>query len=251
MAQEIPKIIHYCWFGQETFPSDFNSNIKSWISHNPDFLIRCWGNENLPMEYSYVKNAFSNKKWANLSNFMRLYLLVKYGGIYLDTDVVVLKPFKDLMANKCFLGIESCHDGNIILNNAILASVPGHFFITKCLYKLTDEFDGNEAANLSSPILTTGVYSSLSSDEKSTVKIYPSDFFYPSCWNSKDDVNITQNTVTIHQWNGSWHTEFDNLYHKNYKKAFTQFRKKVYSEKFNLPYIVKFIITFIKVVFKN
>ena len=246
MEPEIPKIIHYCWFGQHTLPKEFLKNIESWQKFNPGFNLMFWGNNDLPMEYSYVKNAYLNKKWANLSNFTRLYALKHYGGIYLDTDVISLKSFSPFLNNSCFLGIESKTNEKIILNNAIIGAVKAHFFINKCFNTLIEKFDGCEAANLSSPILTTNVFNSLTITDQNKISIYESDFFYPSNWNSKDKINITNNSITIHEWKASWHDEFDHLANKQYLIAINKFLQNITQNKLNIKYILKFFTTFLR-----
>lgn len=106
---EIPKIIHYCWFGKNPKPDEVKFCIKSWVEKLPDYQIMEWNEENFSVENAvqYVKDAYAQKKWAFVSDYVRLKALYEYGGIYLDTDVEVFRTFNDLLHNNFFMGFES------------------------------------------------------------------------------------------------------------------------------------------------
>ena len=105
----IPKIIHFCWISENaSYPDIVVDCINSWKKILPDYEIKEWNQNNFDMNIcSFVKEAYENKKYAFVSDYMRLYVLNKYGGIYLDTDVKVLKSFNTLLNNKAFIGFES------------------------------------------------------------------------------------------------------------------------------------------------
>lgn len=115
----IPKIIHYCWFGGKAKPNDVKLCIESWKKYLPDYEIIEWNenNFNIMEQNRYVKEAYFCKKWAFVSDYVRLQVLYNYGGIYFDTDVEVFKSFNDLIENKCFFGFES----NDYLTTAVMA----------------------------------------------------------------------------------------------------------------------------------
>ena len=94
----IPKIIHYCWFGKKTKPEKIEELILSWKKILPDYQIIEWNENNCDISISpeYVKTAYELKKWAFVSDYFRLKALYEFGGIYLDTDVEIIKKFDDL-----------------------------------------------------------------------------------------------------------------------------------------------------------
>lgn len=106
---QIPRIIHYCWFGKKEKPNDVRLCIESWRTKLPDYQIIEWNEENFLIveAVQYVKEAYEKKKWAFVSDYVRLKVLYEYGGIYLDTDVEVFKRFDDLLDNNFFAGFES------------------------------------------------------------------------------------------------------------------------------------------------
>lgn len=103
----IPKIIHYCWFGGKPLPADVKACIKSWEKHCPDYEIRRWDENNYDTTKNpFLKSAAEAKKWAFVSDYARLDIILTYGGIYLDTDVELIKPLDELLENKAYFGIQ-------------------------------------------------------------------------------------------------------------------------------------------------
>lgn len=103
----IPKIIHYCWFGKNEIPDNLKQCIESWKKIMPDYEIRRWDESNYDInKCDYIKEAYAEKKWAFVSDYARLDICYTYGGIYLDVDVEVIKPFDDLLVLDGFCGME-------------------------------------------------------------------------------------------------------------------------------------------------
>ena len=103
----IPKIIHYCWFGKKEFPKLVHNCIESWKKYLPDYEIMFWNESNFDINMlDYTKEAYDNKKFAFVSDVCRVYVLKVYGGVYLDTDVELLKNLDLLLNNKFFFAIE-------------------------------------------------------------------------------------------------------------------------------------------------
>ena len=104
----IPKIIHYIWLGPAPLPPEQVTIIENWKKIMPDYQYICWGNEVLDdIDSIFVKDACSVQKWAFASDVIRLWVLLKYGGIYLDTDVIVKQPFDSLLEKSAFIGREN------------------------------------------------------------------------------------------------------------------------------------------------
>ena len=93
------KKIHYCWFGGNKLPSKERKCMKTWKKFLPDFEIMAWNEENFDISKAcpFVKEAYEKKKWAFVSDYVRIYALYNYGGIYFDTDMKILKNFDELL----------------------------------------------------------------------------------------------------------------------------------------------------------
>lgn len=103
----IPKKIHYCWFGRNPLPELAVRCIESWKKYCPDYEIIEWNEDNYDInKISYVKEAYQARKWAFVTDYVRLDVVNQYGGIYLDTDVELLKSLDPLLKYKSFFGME-------------------------------------------------------------------------------------------------------------------------------------------------
>ena len=105
----IPKVIHYCWFGGKNKPKEVEYCIDTWKKKLKGYKLIEWNESNFDIASSidYVRKAYENKKWAFVSDYVRLLALYNYGGIYLDTDVEVFKTFNKLLKYSAFFGYES------------------------------------------------------------------------------------------------------------------------------------------------
>ena len=104
----IPKKLHYCWFGGNPLPEDVKGYIASWRKYCPDYEIIEWNESNFDINCcAYVKEAYEAKKWAFVTDYVRLYALYNHGGIYMDTDVEVVKTFDDLLDCQAFMCFET------------------------------------------------------------------------------------------------------------------------------------------------
>lgn len=129
----IPKILHFVWCGDKPKPVDVLRCIDSWKKYCPDWEIREWGNDTMEeIDNLYAREAFTRKKWAFVSDYIRLYALQKYGGIYLDTDVELTAPLDRFLKHDFFLGCEN-YEGNINVGTALFGAVPAHPIINGLL----------------------------------------------------------------------------------------------------------------------
>jgi mannosyltransferase OCH1-like enzyme len=106
MTGMIPRKINFCWFGDEPANPLIQKCMQSWHSAMPDFEIRRWDAASTPLNNAYTRQAYARGLWARLSNYVRLHALYMEGGIYLDTDVEVLKSIAPLLDDRCFLGFQ-------------------------------------------------------------------------------------------------------------------------------------------------
>ena len=104
----IPKVIHYCWLSNDPYPDKIQKCMDTWRKVLPDYEIKLWNTENFDMSKApvYVREAFEQRKWAFAADYIRMYALYTEGGIYLDSDVKVLKSFDEFLNYKFFTSLE-------------------------------------------------------------------------------------------------------------------------------------------------
>lgn len=132
----IPKVIHYCWLSEEKKPRLIRKCMKTWRKVLPDYEIKCWNASNFDLNsVSFVKEAVEMRKWAFASDYIRLYALYTEGGIYLDSDVLVLKRFDKLLEKSFFTGVETRDKmhSEFFPESAIMGAEKGNEFIKLCL----------------------------------------------------------------------------------------------------------------------
>lgn len=139
----IPKIVHYSWISEDPMPLVVQDCMDSWKRVLPDYELILWNAERIKEEISsiFVDEAIEEKKWAFAADYVRVYAIYKYGGIWLDTDVVVLKNFDELLSHQLFIGKEKMalfqYDGSRSWVNNLTAhcfgAVPGHTLLGRCL----------------------------------------------------------------------------------------------------------------------
>ena len=211
----IPRILHYVWVGDHPLPEKVRINLETWLEVNPGFEIRGWTNENVKFDNPYLANCQTQRHWANASNYIRLEKVLEHGGIYLDTDIMAIRPFAPMLRNKCFLGFQVEDEQKDRVNNAVFGAEAGHWFVEACRAHLLQEFDGSEPANHSSPRMVTKLlceHGLQAYDQRGVllkdIRIYPRPVFYPYSWAEKFSLAaIKRETVTVHFWDKSWHPE--------------------------------------------
>lgn len=137
----IPKIIHYCWFGKGEKTEEIIECINSWKINLPEYEIIEWNESNFPIEESndYVKEAYKARKWAFVSDYVRLYALYHDGGVYFDTDVILFKRFDELLKQELVLSFES----KDYIATSFMAAKPKNAIIKEFL----DEYEGIHFVN--------------------------------------------------------------------------------------------------------
>ena len=211
----IPKVIHYCWFGGSSLPEFAQKCIASWKKYLPDYEIKQWNESNFNLECcDYVKEAYEAKKWAFVSDYARFWILYNYGGLYFDTDVEVIKDMSDIIARGAFMGCETvdkCAPGlglgvnpGLGLYAEILAFYNNMHFTTEVGHIPT-------VVEYTTSILEKhGWVGSNTISVVDGVTIYPPEFFCPYNF-ATGEMNITENTVSIHHYAATWHNLLDKM----------------------------------------
>ena len=212
----IPKIIHYCWFGRNPLPPLAIKCIKSWRKYLPDYEIREWNEDNFDVNIiPYTQEAYQAKKYAFVSDYARFWILYKYGGIYFDTDVEVIKPLDDIIARGSFMGCQqdeyTSNKQPYVAPGLGLASIPNHHLYMELLhfYEISHFVNENGTLNLKTVVdYTTEVLCKHGLKKGGDIQciegiwIYPKEYFCPL--DVLLQMNMTENTRTIHHFSSTW-----------------------------------------------
>ena len=232
----IPKIIHYCWFGRNPLPESAQKCIASWRKFFPDYEIWQWSemeleassdlnlNANNPYDklmgfdvnsIQYTREAYEAKKYAFVSDYARFWILYKYGGLYFDTDVEVIKPMDDIIERGPFMGIEvAAQNGGApkVAPGLGLGVNPGLGLYKTLLDTYATLKFRNEDGTLNQATIVSyttemlkehGLQPSNEMQEVAGVWIYPADYFNPLD-SLTGKLKTTENTRSIHWYMNSW-----------------------------------------------
>lgn len=216
----IPKIIHYGWFGGKSMPELANSCMESWKKHCKGYEIIEWNEQNFDVNMArYSKEAAQVGKWAFVADVLRFYTIYTYGGIYLDVDIELLKPFDELLNAGMFIGFES---DKFINSGQGFGAVQHHPLVKKMLdiYTELPFINSDGTLNLTpSPKYTSKIMSNegfvLNNTRQSIsdIELYPKDYFCPKDWITCE-LEVTSNTYSIHHFLASWWTEEEKRKHE-------------------------------------
>lgn len=210
----IPKIVHYCWFGNGEKPQEVQDCIASWKAKLPGYEFMEWNESNFDVAESipYVKQAYEARKFAFVSDYARIQALYRFGGIYFDTDVEVLKPFEEYLEEKAMLlGFESERS----LLTAFIAVEKGHPYIKEFLDSYENRSFLNADGSFDMTVINKGFsdlmekkgvdlsrneYQKLADDR---IEVYPIEYFCGFDMNNWHEA-VTETTYTVHHMAGSW-----------------------------------------------
>lgn len=218
----IPKVIHYCWFGRNPLPESAVKCIESWRKFMPDYEIKEWNEDNFDINaIPYTAEAYQLKKYAFVSDYARFWILYRYGGIYFDTDVELIKPIDDIVEKGAFMGIEViCEivpedlEGYPLIAPGLGIGVEaGHPFYKRLLeYYEGIHFldkDGNFSPSETIVVHTTrlfvneGLQKGDSMQHIAGITLYPKDYFNP-LHDLTGILRKTENTRSIHWYARTW-----------------------------------------------
>jgi hypothetical protein len=205
----IPKVVHYCWFGKGPKSALAERCLVSWTKHMPGYEIKEWNEDSFDVSsHPYVAEAYRLGKYAFVADYVRLHALSVHGGVYLDTDVEILRNPEEVLVSSGVLGFES----PTRVCSAFLAFVPQHEFIGEWLdsYRTrTFILDGRPDETTNVQVLTgllrrrglvmDGTRQRLPGD----LVVYPADVFSPYSYGARKP-QVTENTVAIHWLEASW-----------------------------------------------
>jgi len=230
----IPKIIHYCWYGRGEKSAMIQMCIESWKKFCPDYQIKEWNEDNSPMDIRWMHDAYKHQKYAFVADYARFYALYHEGGVYMDTDMLLVKPIDEFLIEKMFLGREDQYNASM----GIIGMEKGCDFCKMIM----DWYDSTSFDIVKPPIITRFISPQLfqfgfTEEDKTQhltngLTIYQSDYFYPIHYTQEfelQDVYSYQkpDTYGIHLWNKSWTDEFRLFEAREYKLAFTEVRKRI------------------------
>lgn len=215
----IPKKIHYCWFGRGEMPKLAKRCIESWKKYCPEYEIKEWNEDNFDLDmYPYVREAYDNRKFAFVTDVVRLYALLKEGGIYMDTDVELLKSLDSLCEYEAVSGFEA----EARIPTGLMACRDSH----PLFQELLDDYEGLHFVREDGSLdMTTNVtritnvclrHGFVPNGRLQTVAgftLLPQDYLCPKDYETKE-INLTKNTLCIHHFDGSWQSKRSILKHR-------------------------------------
>lgn len=211
---QIPKIIHYCWVGPNPKPDSVLYCIESWRKYCPDYEIREWNESNYDFsKCSYMQEAYEAKKWGFVPDYARLDIVYQYGGIYLDTDVELVKNLDSLRSHKGFFGFEDTGEGDYYIACGLgFGAVPNNPLVRD----LRDYYDGVHFRNqdgslhlLPAPKHNKQVferYGVVMNNQRQEIDgnvFFPAEYFCPKVFQTGKTVT-TPNTYSIHHFTATW-----------------------------------------------
>ncbi len=210
---QIPRVIHYCWFGGAPLPEEAEKCIASWRRFCPGYRIQRWDESNYDIQAClFVAEAYRAKKWAFVSDYARFDILNRYGGIYLDTDVELIRPIDDILDRGPFMGIERGM-GGMVAPGLGMALPPDHPVCREILATYQKQSfvnpEGNGGATMVVGEYTTTVLKKhglkMNGEAQCVcgIQIYPWDYFCPVEFRT-GSLHITENTRSIHHYSATW-----------------------------------------------
>ena len=206
----IPKIIHYCWFGRGEMPELAEKCIASWHEFMPDWEYRLWNEDNFDVnQLPYTKEAYEARKFAFVSDYVRLWALCNEGGLYMDVDFGVFKPFDDLLHWDAFAGFEGSK--HLPMMMGVVASKPNGIWVKEQLDNYLDRHfvlpDGTldlttNVQFISAKMREQGFVQNGKEQDYKDLHVLPVEYFCPR--QTTGEYLRTENTYCDHLGLGSW-----------------------------------------------
>lgn len=220
----IPKIVHYCWFGRHPLPEEALRCIASWKKYLPGYEIREWNEENFDIgSIPYTQEAYEEKKYAFVSDYARFWILYRYGGIYFDTDVEVVRPLDPILSAGAFMG---CELGGTVRQTGVavapglgIATAPGTPVYRELLdlyrelhfRKADGSLDLTTVVKYTTDILKKhGLKNEPGIQRIGDITIYPPEYFCPKS-PVTGKITLTENTYCIHHFAATWQSPWQKM----------------------------------------
>ncbi|MDO4490595.1 MAG: glycosyltransferase [Lachnospiraceae bacterium] len=235
---KIEKKIHYCWFGGNPLPESVEYCIQSWKKYCPDYEIIQWNESNFDVQQNrYMREAYQQKKWAFVSDYARLKIIYDQGGIYLDTDVELVRSLDTLLEQEGFMGFQN---KETVATGLGFGAVAGHCLIKALLddYEEISFFNRDGSMDLTPcPNRNTACMVQLGLQADGTrqtlqgIEIYPAEYFSPLDWKT-GKLKLTENSYSIHRYDASW---LDKKEHRWMKVQQVIGEKNCYRIRYSIP----------------
>lgn len=205
----IPKVIHFCWFGGSPLPNQVKKSIASWQKQCPDYEIRKWDETMIDVgSHPFMKAAYDAKSWAFVSDYARLKIVYEHGGVYLDTDVELLKPLDSLLVYDSFFALQQsrkqCATG-------LGFGAEEKSEIVGAMLREYDEvaFDDEKCFEIRCPVLNTNAIRKFGFEQSDAVQVInnnillPPRYMDPTTPGDYEDL-MCSDTISIHHYSASW-----------------------------------------------
>lgn len=243
MEEKIPKIIHYCWFGGKDLPELEKKCMKTWKKILPDYTFMFWNEHTFDINsVEWTKSAYKAHKYAFVADYVRLWALYKYGGVYLDTDIKMIKSFNDLLGYNgfmCFIDMDGSE-----LSMGTIGIVPEHKLISEMMSFYDKEFTNDFIYDLNSNtkmmadfFVNHGLKLGGGRQVLGDIEIFPRTYFCPMDYFSNWD--LTKDTYCIHLFSGSWLPDDQLKGLQQRRKLWWRIGKKIYIHFKNISLIKK------------
>lgn len=207
----VPKIIHYCWFGRGQMPELAQKCIASWHKYLPEYEYKLWNEDSFDINsVPYVKEAYEARKFAFITDYIRLWALNKFGGVYMDTDVEILRPLDEFLKLPAFTGYEA--SSSMAPVTGLMASAANGVWVKEQLAYYDGRHFKNPDGTLDLTPNTVPIANIMASNGfvidgkygvyKNDMHVFPVDYFCPLT--STRVLKLTSNTACIHHFAGSW-----------------------------------------------
>lgn len=237
LNMQIPKIIHYCWFGRNEIPNKYKKWMESWKKYCPDYEIIMWNEDNYDVtKNAYMYEAFQCKKWGFVPDYARLDIIYQYGGIYLDTDVELVQNIDDILFQKAFCGFETNYLVNFGLGFGAIKGLP-------IIKKLRDDYDNRHFINedgkmnlISSPYIQTNYLSDCGLKQNGEYQMIEDLTIYPEKMFSAKNVysrrvRLKEYTKSIHHYEATWLDENSRRFNETFEREMNENGKAVFHGK--------------------
>ena len=209
----IPKKLHYMWLGGKEIPKPLQRCMDSWKKFCPDYEIIRWDEDNYDLDkHPYMRQAYENGAFGFVPDYARIDILLEHGGIYLDTDVEIIRPIDDLLYQEAFCGVEKWQTVNL---GGMSGCIPGQRGMKALLDNRKEVLFVNEDGTMNkrtcgyydtNALIANGYKLDGSTQKILGMNVYTSDFFHPYDYMS-GRIDQTSDTFSIHHFNGGWLSE--------------------------------------------